>query len=114
MSSPSQIIPFSESLPTLMKLKCVMHLGPELRYTNLVSQSVSSFHFQSIFLSDGIHVDRRLFRGILELFLADTVAAHQIGGFKVGVELAFRKCRHCMATGDQMQTKASTFFSWLN
>ena len=41
----------------------------------------------------------------MQLFLADTVAAHQIGGFKVGVGFALRKCRHCMASLDEIQSK---------
>lgn len=31
-------------------------------------------------------------KGALQLFLADTLAAHQIGGFNVGVGFALRKC----------------------
>ena len=38
------------------------------------------------------------FYGTVIAFLADTVAAHEIGGFKVGVNFALRKCRVCMAT----------------
>ena len=37
--------------------------------------------------------------------LADTLAAHDIGGFKVGVGFALRKCRMCMATKEQLSTK---------
>jgi len=44
-------------------------------------------------------------KGTMQLFLADTVAAHQIGGFKVGVGFALRKCRHCMASLDEIQSK---------
>lgn len=44
-------------------------------------------------------------------FLADTVAAHQIGGFKVGVNFALRKCRVCMATDADIQAKV-TFYSF--
>ena len=36
--------------------------------------------------------------------LADTQAAHSIGGFKVGVGFAFRKCRDCLATKEMMST----------
>lgn len=43
--------------------------------------------------------------GAVLLMLADTLAAHQLGGFKVGVGFALRKCRSCMATWDDMQTK---------
>ena len=30
--------------------------------------------------------------------LADTLAAHSIGGFKVGVGFSLRKCRMCLTT----------------
>jgi len=43
-------------------------------------------------------------KGAMQLFLADTVAAHQIGGFKVGVGLSLCKCRHCMAHLDEIQS----------
>ena len=39
------------------------------------------------------------------MMLADTLAAHAIGGFKVGVGFALRKCRMCMATKDSMSEK---------
>ena len=38
-------------------------------------------------------------------FLADTLAAHQVGGFKVGVGWAHRKCRDCLATKEEIQSK---------
>ncbi len=43
--------------------------------------------------------------------LADTLAAHQLGGFKVGVGFSLRKCRNCMATLEQMSTKVSTYYA---
>ena len=33
------------------------------------------------------------------------MAAHQIGGFNVGVNFALRKCRVCMATDEDIQVK---------
>ena len=36
--------------------------------------------------------------------LADTLAAHSMGGFKVGVGF-LRKCRMRLATADQLSTK---------
>ena len=39
------------------------------------------------------------------LLLADTMAAHQLCGFKVGVGRALRKCRDCNATFELIQTK---------
>ena len=38
-------------------------------------------------------------------FLGDTPAANIAGGFKEGVSQAARKCRYCMATDSQIQTK---------
>ena len=43
--------------------------------------------------------------GTVLLALADTLAAHELGGFKVGVGFALRKCRACMATYSDIQTK---------
>ena len=50
------------------------------------------------------------FCGTVVVLLADTLAAHDIGGFKIGVGFALRKCRVCLATKETMQTKASYFF----
>ncbi len=33
--------------------------------------------------------------------VADTLAAHQVGGFKMGVGWSFRKCRDCLATREE-------------
>ena len=43
-------------------------------------------------------------KGAVLLMLADTPAAHAIGGFKIGVRFTVRKCRHCMATKETMST----------
>ena len=43
--------------------------------------------------------------GTVMVLLADTLAAHQLGGFKIGVGLSLRKCRNCMATADDVQNK---------
>lgn len=42
-------------------------------------------------------------RGGILAFLADTPASNKAGGFKEGVGGAKRKCRHCMATFEDMQ-----------
>lgn len=44
-------------------------------------------------------------KGTVMVLLADTLAAHQLGGFKVGVGFSLRKCRHCMATAEDIQSK---------
>lgn len=43
--------------------------------------------------------------GTLVAFVGDTPAVNMVGGFKEGVGMAMRKCRHCMATFSQIQTK---------
>ena len=48
-------------------------------------------------------------KGAVLVMLADTQAAHSIGGFKVGVGFALRKCRDCLATGETMKHKVRTF-----
>ena len=51
------------------------------------------------------HGDETCFYGTVIAFLADTLAAHDIGGFKVGIGFALHKCRVCLATDDMIQTK---------
>ena len=51
---------------------------------------------------DGLN---QIVRGTVLVLLADTLAAHQLGGFKIGVGFSLRKCRQCMATGSDMQTQ---------
>ena len=48
-------------------------------------------------------------KGRLIAFVGDTPAVNLVGGFKEGVGMAMRKCRQCMATFDQIQTKVSSF-----
>ena len=49
----------------------------------------------------------RVVKGGLLYCLADTLAAHHIGGFKIGVGFSLRKCRMCMATKDQISVNVS-------
>lgn len=44
-------------------------------------------------------------KGAVIMMLADTLGAHEIGGFKIGVGTAYRKCRMCMATKESMSIK---------
>ncbi len=45
------------------------------------------------------------FQGALLAFVGDTPASQKVGGFKEGVGFAERKCRHCMATLEEIQEK---------
>lgn len=49
------------------------------------------------------------FFGTVLAVLADTLGAHDLGGFKSGVGWALRKCRHCMATGEDIQSKVHLY-----
>ena len=56
---------------------------------------------------DGVAVsvlgkDRTFYGGLLA-FLADTLAAHELGGFKGSMSFALRICRSCMITSSQLK-----------
>jgi hypothetical protein len=44
-------------------------------------------------------------KGTILCVVGDTPALALVGGFKAGVGFADKKCRHCMANNDQIQTK---------
>lgn len=49
--------------------------------------------------------------GTVLVTLADTLAAHLLGGFKVGVGFSLRICRDCMAVKEDIQTKVQNQLS---
>ena len=54
--------------------------------------------------------EQKLVKGGVLYALADTLAAHNLGGFKMGVGFSLRICRMCLATQEQSSTKVSTSF----
>lgn len=90
------LAPFIKDVNTLCNVRA------KLTYNNNYYINVSLF-------KDGIKVDANgkthEFYGTVLLVLADTVAAHQLGGFKVGVGFSLRVCRNCMATREMIQDK---------
>ena len=54
-----------------------------------------------------IRGEKQVVQGGVLFALADNLAAHNIGGFKVGVGFALRKCRMCLATQGQLSTKVA-------
>ena len=46
-----------------------------------------------------------LIKGAILAVLADTQAAHALGGFKVGVGFSLRRCRNCLATMESYTNK---------
>ncbi len=61
-----------------------------------------------ICFQDGITITydghSEIIRGTLALVSGDNLASHCLGGFK-SPSGAIRKCRHCLATYSDMQTK---------
>ncbi len=57
---------------------------------------------------DGLKIsikgEERVFKVSLLAMLADTLAAHALGGFKESMSFARRICRSCMATTEQIKT----------
>ena len=53
---------------------------------------------------DGVCIGGIDYYGRLVAFLADTLAAHLLGGFKGSMSFAHRICRSCMITTEQAQT----------
>ena len=52
-----------------------------------------------------IRGNEQVVRGRVLFVLADTLAAHSIGGFKMGVGFSLRKYRMCLATKEQISMK---------
>ena len=50
-----------------------------------------------------LHGEEIKLQGALIAFVGDTPALAEVGGFKKSVGPAFRKCRECMTTENQMQ-----------
>ena len=44
-------------------------------------------------------------KGAVIAVLADTQAAHSLGGFKIGVGFSLRRCRNCLATKETSSTQ---------
>ena len=41
--------------------------------------------------------------GTVNIFTADNLAFHAVGGIKIGFSRAYRKCRYCLATDEEIQ-----------
>lgn len=83
-------------------------LVPFIRDLKLLSNVSFLITLHTVYLQPGITVDlegQNHFVGILVALLGDTPAINKAGGFKEGVSFAFRKCRHCLATENGIQTK---------
>ena len=61
-----------------------------------------------------LHCQPVLVRGTVVMMLADTLAAHEIGGFKVCVSFSFRKCQMCLATKESISENVSIKMSFIS
>ena len=52
-----------------------------------------------------INGESKVTYGTVTAIVADNLASHQIGGFKSGFASGYRKCRTCLATPGEIQTK---------
>lgn len=59
-----------------------------------------------------IHGKLYIFRGSLALVAGDNLASHFLGGYN-SFSSALRKCRHCMATADNMATEVQCTYSYM-
>ena len=82
-------------------------LSEVTRYKNCLIKLITYFARKGIVMS--LHGQQKLVKGAVLFALADTLAAHALGGFKVGVGFALRICRICMATREQASTKVQMF-----
>ena len=57
-------------------------------------------------LQYGVNIDDNVCRGTLTVVTADNLASQLIGGHQA-LNSAFGKCRYCIATVEQMQSKVS-------
>lgn len=89
-----------------------IHLVAVAKYQDIVKYGIDTF--LTPFIEDmkklycnGILVSlggkERTFYGALLAFLADTLAAHAVGGFKGSVSFSLRICRSCMITTPQIK-----------
>ena len=65
-------------------------------------EDLKSLYIDGITISMG-H-ESKTYHGALLVFLADTLAAHLVGGFKGSMSFARRICRTCMITKEEAQT----------
>ena len=69
----------------------------------LYNNNESCNYFQGLTLN--LNGQDVMVKGAVVVMLADTQAAHAIGGFKVGVGFALRRCLDCLATAETMSSR---------
>ena len=87
--------------------KILEPLMDDIKQLEQASSTINCVHFTTSFfqgvnfqLSDG---SIRTLHGTLTIVSADNISAQLIGGYKA-LNAAFRKCRDCYATDEEMQT----------
>ena len=87
------------SLVSVARYQDIVKYGIETFLTPFV-EDLKTLYCNGVTVS--ISGEQHTFRGALLAFLADTLAAHSVGGFKQSMSFALRICRTCMATTDDL------------
>ena len=87
--------PFIDDVNRLSKVFC--------NHCNMLIINHNVLYFQGLTLN--LNGQDVMVKGAVLVMLADTQAAHAIGGFKVGVGFALRRCRDCLATVETMSSR---------
>ena len=93
--------PVIDDLKTLEKGKGGKHVD-----INKLFDSTNLTYFT---LQDGANIGDEVFRGTLTVVSADNLASQLIGGYKA-LNSAFRKCRYCMATDEQIKARLAHLY----
>ena len=79
-------------------------------YNTILSPIVQELKKLEVGVEMNICGTQESIKGTLTAVIADNLAAHQVGGFKVAFSKGFRKCRTCLGTDEEIQN----FFSDCN
>ena len=75
----------------------------------IINMLFNSRNLTYVTRQDGSNIGDKVFRSTLTVVFADNLASQLIGGYKV-LNLAFRKCRYCMATDEQIKARLAHLY----
>ena len=95
------LAPVIDDLKTLEKVR-----GVSMVIINMLFNSTNLTYVTG---QDGSNIGDEVFRSTLTVVSADNLASQLIGGYKV-LNSAFRKCRYCMATDEQIKARLAHLY----
>ena len=75
----------------------------------IINMLFNSRHLTYVTRQDGSNIGDEVFRSTLTVVSADNLASQLIGGYKV-LNSAFKKCRYCMATDEQIKARLAHLY----